>query len=106
MKNALISNSFRYNYLNYQNWINPYERSRKDLDEWKISSIQGCKKYMFLTHALHYSTAVFEGIRCYNTPTGSAIFRLPEHVDRFFNSAKLYGMKIRYTKKTNHRCNN
>ena len=52
-----------------------------------------------LTHALHYSTAVFEGIRCYNTPKGSAIFRLPEHVDRFFNSAKLYGMKIRYTKK-------
>ena len=56
-------------------------------------------KVHVLTHALHYSTAVFEGIRCYNTPKGSAIFRLPEHVDRFFNSAKLYGMKIRYTKK-------
>ena len=52
-----------------------------------------------LTHALHYSTAVFEGIRCYNTPNGSAIFRLTEHVDRLFNSAKLYGMKMRYTKK-------
>ena len=56
-------------------------------------------KVHVLTHALHYSTAVFEGIRCYNTPDGSAIFRLPEHVDRFFNSAKLYGMKIRYSKK-------
>ena len=56
-------------------------------------------KVHVLTHALHYSTAVFEGIRCYNTPNGSAIFRLPEHVDRFFNSAKLYGMKMRYTKK-------
>jgi len=56
-------------------------------------------KVHVLTHALHYYTAVFEGIRCYNTPNGSAIFRLPEHVDRFFNSAKLYGMKIRYTKK-------
>ncbi|SVA36699.1 uncharacterized protein METZ01_LOCUS89553 [marine metagenome] len=56
-------------------------------------------KVHVLTHALHYSTAVFEGIRCYNTPNGSAIFRLPEHVDRLFNSAKLYGMKIRYTKK-------
>ena len=56
-------------------------------------------KVHVLTHALHYSTAVFEGIRCYNTPNGSAIFRLPEHVDRFFNSAKLYGMKIRYSKK-------
>ena len=56
-------------------------------------------KVHVLTHALHYSTSVFEGIRCYNTPNGSAIFRLPEHVDRLFNSAKLYGMKIRYTKK-------
>ena len=56
-------------------------------------------KVHVLTHALHYSTAVFEGIRCYNTPNGSAIFRLPEHIDRFSNSAKLYGMKMRYTKK-------
>jgi|TARA_B100001750_G_scaffold110758_1_gene87476 branched-chain amino acid aminotransferase len=56
-------------------------------------------KVHVLTHALHYSTAVFEGIRCYNTPNGSAIFRLPEHVDRFFNSAKMYGMKMRYSKK-------
>ena len=56
-------------------------------------------KVHVLTHALHYSTSIFEGIRCYNTPNGSAIFRLPEHIDRFFNSAKLYGMKIRYTKK-------
>ena len=56
-------------------------------------------KVHVLIHALHYSTAVFEGIRCYNTPNGSAIFRLPEHVDRLFNSAKLYEMKIRYTKK-------
>jgi len=56
-------------------------------------------KVHVLTHALHYSTAVFEGIRCYNTPNGRAIFRLPEHVDRFFNSSKLYGMNIRYTKK-------
>jgi len=56
-------------------------------------------KIHVLTHALHYSTSIFEGIRCYNTPNGSAIFRLPEHVDRFFNSAKMYGMKIRYTKK-------
>ena len=56
-------------------------------------------KIHVLTHALHYSTAVFEGIRCYNTPNGPAIFRLLEHVDRFFNSSKLYGMKIRFTKK-------
>jgi len=56
-------------------------------------------KVHVLTHALHYSTAVFEGIRCYKTPKGSAIFRLPEHVDRLFNSAKMYSMKMLYTKK-------
>jgi branched-chain amino acid aminotransferase len=56
-------------------------------------------KVHVLTHALHYSTSIFEGIRCYNTPNGSAIFRLPEHVDRFFKSAKLYSMKMRFSKK-------
>lgn len=56
-------------------------------------------KVHVLTHALHYSTAIFEGIRCYNTPKGSAIFRLSEHVDRFFNSAKMYSMKMPYNKK-------
>ena len=56
-------------------------------------------KVHVLTHALHYSTAVFEGIRCYNTPNGPAIFRLPEHIDRFFNSAKMYSMKMPYSKK-------
>ena len=55
-------------------------------------------KVHVLTHALHYSTAVFEGIRCYNTPKGSMIFRLPEHVDRLFNSAKMYSMKLPYSK--------
>jgi len=56
-------------------------------------------KVHVLTHALHYSTSVFEGIRCYNTPKGSAIFRLEEHVDRFFKSAKLYSMKMQFSKK-------
>jgi branched-chain amino acid aminotransferase len=56
-------------------------------------------KVHVLTHALHYSTSIFEGIRCYDTPEGSAIFRLPEHVDRFFNSAKAYSMKMPYSKK-------
>ncbi|KAG2480481.1 MAG: putative branched-chain-amino-acid aminotransferase [Nitrosopumilales archaeon] len=56
-------------------------------------------KVHVLTHALHYSTSIFEGIRCYNTPNGSAIFRLPEHVDRFFKSAKLYSMKMQFSKK-------
>ena len=56
-------------------------------------------KVHVLTHALHYSTSIFEGIRCYDTPNGSAVFRLPEHVDRLFKSAKLYSMKMQYTKK-------
>ncbi|HSF27731.1 MAG TPA: branched-chain amino acid transaminase [Nitrosopumilaceae archaeon] len=56
-------------------------------------------KVHVLTHALHYSTAVFEGIRCYNTSKGSMIFRLPEHVERLFSSAKMYSMKIPYSKK-------
>ena len=54
-------------------------------------------KVHVLTHALHYATAVFEGLRCYNTPKGSAIFRLAEHVNRLFRSAKIYSMKIPYT---------
>ncbi len=56
-------------------------------------------KVHVLTHALHYSTSIFEGIRCYDTPNGSAIFRLPEHVDRFFKSSKLYSMKMQFSKK-------
>ena len=64
----------------------------------KLVTFKNAKVHV-LTHALHYSTSIFEGIRCYDTPNGSAIFRLPEHVDRFFNSAKLYGMKIPYSKK-------
>lgn len=55
-------------------------------------------KVHVLTHALHYSTAIFEGIRCYDTPKGSAIFRLPEHVERFFRSAKLYSMKMEFSR--------
>lgn len=54
-------------------------------------------KVHVLTHALHYSTSIFEGIRCYDTPNGSAIFRLPEHIDRFFKSAKLYSMNMQFS---------
>ena len=56
-------------------------------------------KVHVLTHALHYSTSIFGGIRCYNTPNGSAVFRLPEHVERLFKSTKLYSMKMQYTQK-------
>jgi len=58
---------------------------------WKESNTH------FLSHALHYGSAVFEGIRCYNTKNGPAIFRLNEHIARLFNSAKIFGMQIPYT---------
>lgn len=45
-----------------------------------------------MSHVVHYGTSVFEGIRCYKTKKGSAIFRLPEHIKRLFNSAKIYRM--------------
>jgi branched-chain amino acid aminotransferase len=51
-----------------------------------------------LTHSLHYGLAVFEGVRAYKTEIGTAIFRLKEHTDRFFNSAKIYMMEIPYAK--------
>jgi len=50
-------------------------------------------KLHFLTHSLHYGTAVFEGIRCYKTEKGPTVFRLRDHVKRLFNSAKIAGMK-------------
>jgi len=52
-----------------------------------------------LTHSLHYGLAVFEGIRAYKTEAlGTAVFRLKEHTDRLFNSAKIYMMDIPYGK--------
>lgn len=46
-----------------------------------------------MTHAIHYGTSVFEGIRCYRTATGPAVFRLPEHVRRLRESARVYRME-------------
>jgi len=54
-------------------------------------------KIHILTHALHYGSGVFEGVRCYLTPQGPAVFRLEEHLQRLFNSAETYHMKIPYT---------
>lgn len=49
-----------------------------------------------MSHALHYGTSVFEGIRAYSTPKGPAIFRLPEHIERFFHSASTLNMESPY----------
>ena len=45
-------------------------------------------------HALHYGSTVFEGLRCYATPKGPAVFRLRSHLERMYNSAKIYRMEI------------
>ena len=47
-----------------------------------------------MTHALHYGSSVFEGIRCYKGKEGSAVFRLTEHMQRLINSAKIYRMDV------------
>jgi len=51
-----------------------------------------------MAHALHYGSGLFEGIRCYKTPAGPAIFRLQEHLKRLENSCKVYRMEIPYTR--------
>lgn len=55
-------------------------------------------KIHILSHVIHYGTCVFEGIRCYKTKKGSAVFRLEEHTNRLFDSARIYRMNIPYTK--------
>ncbi len=50
-----------------------------------------------MSHGLHYGSSVFEGIRCYATPNGPAIFRLQDHTARLFESARIYRMNIGYS---------
>ena len=64
-----------------------------NLVEWSDAKIH------VLTHTLHYGTGVFEGVRAYETSDGPAIFRLEDHTNRLFESAKLIGMKIPYDAK-------
>jgi branched-chain amino acid aminotransferase len=54
-------------------------------------------KIHILTHSLHYGTGVFEGIRAYETPTGTAVFRLTDHMERLHNSARILGMPLPYS---------
>jgi len=53
-------------------------------------------KVHVLSHALHYGSSIFEGIRCYDTANGPAVFCLSQHVKRLFNSAKIYRMELPY----------
>jgi len=60
--------------------------------DWDKAQVHVC------THALHYGSGVFEGIRAYETDKGTAVFRLKEHIDRLYNSAKVLKMEIPYSK--------
>ena len=62
-----------------------------NLVDWEDANIH------VLSHVVHYGTSVFEGIRAYKNKNGVAIFRLKEHVQRLFNSAKIYKIEIPYT---------
>ena len=62
-----------------------------ELVDWENARIH------VLTHTLHYGTGVFEGIRAYETSQGPAVFRLTEHIERLFNSARIVGFEIPYT---------
>ena len=61
------------------------------LVDWRDAKIH------VLTHTLHYGCGAFEGVRAYNTAQGTAIFRLKEHTERLFNSAKILRMQIPFT---------
>ena len=60
---------------------------------WDDARIHVC------SHVIHYGSSIFEGIRVYQTPNGPAVFRLKDHTERLFNSAKIYRMDISYTHK-------
>lgn len=65
-----------------------------ELVEWRDAKVH------LLTHTLHYGLGVFEGVRAYKTDEGAAIFRLQEHTDRLFRSAKIMGMGMPFDKET------
>jgi len=63
-----------------------------ELVEWRDAKVH------VLSHSLHYGCGAFEGVRAYKTDQGTAIFRLQEHTDRLFNSAKILRMPMSVTK--------
>ncbi|MDQ7969168.1 MAG: branched-chain amino acid transaminase [Oxalicibacterium faecigallinarum] len=62
--------------------------------DWRDATIH------VLTHSLHYGMGVFEGVRAYKTDKGTAIFRLKEHTQRLFNSAKIFQLNIPFDQET------
>ena len=61
------------------------------LIDWEDATIH------VMSHVVHYGSCVFEGVRCYQTPSGGAIFRAREHMRRLLDSCKIYRMPVRYS---------
>ena len=61
---------------------------------WDQATVHVC------SHVIHYGSCIFEGIRCYKTPQGPAIFRLKEHIERLFDGCAIYRMEIPYSRET------
>jgi branched-chain amino acid aminotransferase len=74
----------------------PFEEVKKVWMNGRLVDFADAKIHVF-THALHYGSGLFEGIRCYNTKRGPAIFRLDEHTRRLFDSSKIYRMELPYS---------
>ncbi len=89
--------------------MNPMPPSMADRDGkiWMDGQLVDWRdaKIHVLTHTLHYGCGVFEGIRAYPTSKGTAIFRLQDHTDRLFNSAKILRMNIPFTKEAVNEAN-
>ena len=62
-----------------------------ELTPWESATVH------VMSHALHYGSSIFEGVRAYDTPRGAAIFRLQPHLRRFYDSAKIYRMELPYS---------
>src|SRR5271155_4818196 len=74
----------------------PIPKTEKIWHDGKLIHWDDAKIHV-LSHVVSYGSAVFEGIRCYNTAQGPAIFRLRDHIQRLFNSAHIYRMEIPFT---------
>jgi branched-chain amino acid aminotransferase len=73
----------------------PFEEVKKIWMNGRLVDFADAKIHVF-THGLHYGSGLFEGIRCYQTKRGPAIFRLDEHIQRLYDSCKIYRMEIPY----------
>lgn len=73
----------------------PFEEVKKIWMNGRLVDFADAKIHV-LTHAIHYGSGIFEGIRCYQTRNGPAVFRLNEHLRRLYDSARIYRMEVPY----------